>query len=373
MPCPTFGALQYCAQLAALLAVGSCSFGQNPDLPEERTTLLTSFAEDMLFPRYERTFDALGALELASEELCADASNARLDVAKRAWDTARSAWKESEVFAFGPYKKEPLRLGPKIDSWPVRPESIDELLDGDGVITTEVLSNSGVFLRGFPVLEYLLYTGDPDVTSAFASDSRRCEYLIAATSDAQSTIGELRAAWSTAGGNYVGSFAAADVYPGEFDDSLDALSEVVDRLGFTAENAHAEKLTPALGAGSPTGPDATLVESQFSGRATSDIADSLRGIEALFYGDLEGTDGALGLNTYLAFYGHNFDEELRVLLNEAHSSLSAIGLPLGQAIRDQPFAVQTAIESLKDVQRFLQGTVTPALNFSVGFNDTDGD
>ena len=34
-----------------------------------------------------------------------------------------------EILKFGPYIEEPYRLGPKIDFWPVRPHTIDEMLN----------------------------------------------------------------------------------------------------------------------------------------------------------------------------------------------------------------------------------------------------
>ncbi len=357
------------ALAVCLFAAASCSFGKNPDLPKERELLLSSLAEHVLLPRYQATIDGLDALLATSEQFCAAPSEILIRTARTEWLAARNPWKESEVFAFGPYKNEPLRLGPKIDSWPARPDSIEALIDSEVDITPELLAESGVFLRGFPVIEYILFANDLDLEFAGTS---RCDYLVAATKDLRSSVTQLQDAWLADGGNYIGQFATPDETGGEFDDSVEALSEVVDRLGFTAENAHAEKLTPALGLESVSGPDTTLLESRFSATAIADIKSNLYGIEAVFYGDLSQSSDAIGLNHYLYFLGHEFDLQLRELLDNAHAALDAVGQP-NAAIEASSLRVSAAIESLKELQRFLQSEVTKGLNFSVGFNDTDGD
>ncbi len=351
----------------ALVALAACSFGANPDLPKERELVLTSFVEDMLLPRYRETLGGLDTLLTRSTQYCEDPTPGRLRDVQQAWRVARAPWKQTELFAFGPYKDEPLRLGPKIDSWPARPDSIEALIVAEENITAALLAESGVFLRGFPVIEYLIFL-DSDILE-FA-DPKRCDYLIAATIDLQATVGQLHDAWSADGGNYLGQLVALSG-TGDFDDSLEALSEVVDRLGFTAENLHAEKLTPALGAESVSGPDKTLMESRYSANSIEDITNNLLGIEALYFGD-PAQPGSLGLNDYLHFHGHDFDDALRALLASAHAALAAIP-SLEDAIDAAPEDVSDAIEALKELQRFLQGEVTRGLDFTVGFNDTDGD
>lgn len=132
------------ALAAGLLALASCSFGQNPDLPKERELLLTSLAKHVLLPRYQATLDGLEALLSSSTGFCDSPTSALLQSARANWRIARDPWKQSEVFAFGPYKNEPLRLGPKIDSWPARPESIEEFIATEPDITPELLASSGV-------------------------------------------------------------------------------------------------------------------------------------------------------------------------------------------------------------------------------------
>jgi len=351
----------------SLLALAACSFGRNPDLPKEREVVLTSFVEDMLLPRYQETLGGLDTLLASSMQYCEAPTPGRLRDVQQAWRIARAPWKQTEVFAFGPYKNEPLRLGPKIDSWPARPDSIEALIVAEENITAEILADSGVFLRGFPVIEYLIFLGSDNLEFA---DPKRCDYLLAATLDLQRTVGQLHDAWSADGGNYQAQFVTPDG-TGDFDDSLEALSEMVDRLGFTAENLHAEKLTPALGAESVSGPDKTLMESRYSANSIDDISNTLLGIEVLFFGD-PAQPGSLGLNYYLHFHGHDFDESLRGLLASAQVTLAAMP-SLEFAIDSSPKDVSAAIEALKELQRFLQGEVTRGLDFTVGFNDTDGD
>ena len=361
-----------CALAGALVTMMGCSFGQNPDLGEERRLVLTSWAEQVLFPRYRATLDGLQELGEASERLCEAPSAVRLGEARAAWATARHPWKQTEVFAFGPYKNEPLRLGPKIDAWPSRPDTIEALLADAAEIDAELLGNAGVFLRGFPVVEYLLYAPGEGPVAAFAAGSRRCDYLRAATDDLTTTVGALLDAWLPSGGNYLAEFAEA-APGGEFDSTLDAMSELVGRLGFTAENMHSAKLTPPLGTESGSGPDPSLAESHFSDRSLDDLRDNLLGIEALYFGDSAEFGESLGVNYYLHFLGHNFDRDMRSSLDAAYLAIDQIEGPLTVAIVEDAEAVEALIAATREVQRFLQGEVTSGLKFTVGFNDSDGD
>jgi len=134
--------------LVALMLTASCT---PTDL---RRKVLRSWGEDLLLPLYVQ-FDArLGELAVRIEALCSTPTEETLALAREGWWNARAPWKQAEVFAFGPFSEEPLRLGPKIDFWPARPENADEVLAGSDPITAETF---GAASKGLPIVEYLLY------------------------------------------------------------------------------------------------------------------------------------------------------------------------------------------------------------------------
>ena len=111
-------------------------------------------------PSYEEFAAEADAMATASAALCCRAERGRPRASPQAWWRAQGAWKRSEVFAFGPYREFPLRLGPQIDFWPARTEQVEELIAGDAELSAEALSSLGASARGMPVVEYLLYAPD---------------------------------------------------------------------------------------------------------------------------------------------------------------------------------------------------------------------
>jgi predicted lipoprotein len=325
---------------------------------------MQSWGDDFLLPTYADVHDRTVELEAASATLCAEPSAEHLTAAQQAWTDARAPWKRTEVFAFGPYKEEPLRLGPKIDAWPVRPASVQAVLDGDLELTPEVIDGLGVYSRGFPAIEYLLFA--IDVTA----EPRGCAYLLAVTANLSAEVAALRDAWAPDGGDYLAELTGAGKTSAAFDTLPEALGEVVNRMGFTAENIHVDKLGRPVGATSGDGsPQPELAESQFSGRSVTDILDNLDGIERLFFG----AGAAPGLTTYLHKRGFRFDVEMQGALGLARLALGGIELPLVDAVGADPGPVIAAMDRVTDLQILLQTEIIPALSLTVGFNDVDGD
>lgn len=340
------------------------------EVDDARRDLLQSWGDDVLLPTYDDVYARAGELHDAAVDVCADPDQPALDAARDAWMAARGPWKRTEIFAFGPYKEEPLRLGPKIDAWPARPDTVDEILADDIELTEQAVDSFGVYARGFPAIEYLLFQPDIDVLAELVATPRRCEYVVAASANLVAEVGELRDAWDPVAGDYLAQLTGAGKTSTEFDTLPDALGEVVNRMGFTAENIHVDKLGRPAGVTSGDGtPQPELAESQFSGRSIDDVRDNLTGIDILYFGD----EASLGLRGYMAKRGYYFDTDMRARLDAADAALTAIDGTLLEAIVDDRDAVLEAIDRVTDLQELLQTEVIPALSLTVGFNDVDGD
>jgi len=353
------------ALAASSLTCAPTSQGEDP-----RRKLLQSWGENVVLPLYRDFETATVVLDTRAGELCAGASPASLAAAQDAWWAARAPWKAAEVFAFGPYKDEPLRLGPKIDFWPGRPESVEMILYGTAPITAASIETAGAAAKGLPAIEYLLYEPGADLVGQFSTFPRRCEYLRALTADLVKRATEMREAWDPAHGNYLGELVEAGRGSTSYSTLQMALGEVVNRMGFTVENIRAEKLGKPLGTTSGGSPQPDKAESRWSGRSLEDIRDNLRGIEQLYF--VGETEEQPGLDFYLRERG-SFGATMRARLDGAHAALNAIDVPLTQAVVDQPDRVQAAIDRLGELQRFIQVDVIDALGLTVGFNDNDND
>lgn len=335
---------------------------------EPRRELLESWGNYVILPGYRDVETAARALDERAKAFCAAPSADALASVQDAWWKARAPWKRSEVFAFGPYRELPWRLGPRIDSWPARAESIDEVLAASDPIRGDGL---GTFQKGLPAIEYLIYEPSAGVLGAYQATPRRCEYLTAITSDLVEGARAMVHAWDPAGEDYLGELTRAGSGSQAFSSLQLALGEVVNRMAFTLENIRAEKLNRPLGRKADGTPQPDTAESRFSGRSLEDIRDNLRGIELVYFGT--GEPGSQGLNVLLRDRSIDFDADFRAKMDASRAALDAITKPLTLAVVDEPGAVSTANERLRDLQRLVQVDILNTLSLTPSFNDNDGD
>jgi predicted lipoprotein len=355
----------------ALCACALCGCGEAAaPSGDQRLALLASQGEVVILPQYEDFAREAAGLEERAEALCAAPDAAGLERARGAWGAARGAWKRTEVFAFGPTAEEPLRLGPKIDAWPAREDTIAETLAAPGAIDLEKV---GVYARGLPVIEALLYSPGVDVVSSLsgAEGARRCEYLVALTADLRQSAEALRDAWHPERGGYLLLLTSPSA-SGPFLGPQEALGELVNRMAFTVENIRSNKLNTPLGKKGDGTPDPSLVESRFSARSLDDIRDNLAGLEAIYtgrYGERQG----LGLRDYASGRGLDFDAAFFGHLEASRGALDAIPGTLGEAVVASPDKVEAAVVALRELQVLIQSDIIGALGLAQTFNDNDGD
>lgn len=338
-------------------ALAACSI---TEIPDRRRALLQSWGNDFLLARYAETASDAKVLQERARAMTDDPSPERLDATRGAWQSARAPFKRTELFAFGPYTEEPLRLGPQIDFWPARPDSVEAIASGtDALPSAERLGSA---TKGFPAIEYLLY-GTEDPVSDFSASARRGEYLVLLTSDLALQVKAMHDAWDPDHDDFLAELVQAGrtsaLYP-----SLDrALGEIVNRMGFLVENIRHDKLGKPLGDSAGGTPQPSLCESRFSGRSIGDVLDNLSGLEQIY----------LGLDAYLEERGQHLAHRFHTALAEGRSALHAIPEPLTQALENAPETVRNAIDRLEDLELLIQVDVIHALSLTVGFNDNDGD
>jgi predicted lipoprotein len=350
----------------ALAAVGCSSEGA----PDTRRELLERWSVELIVPLYA-DFEARSQVLASSlDALCAAPSDATLATARGAWTAAREPLKRAEVFAFGPYSRPEFRIGPKIDSWPARPETVEEWIAGTDPVDPATLATLGVFHKGLPVIEYFLYAPEASAPAEL-SVPRRCEYLRSAGAELVSRAREIHLAWAPEGGDFATQLSGAGRTSTAWRSLRDAFSEVVNRMGFTLENVRRDKLGRPLGdmTGGQAVPDEA--ESRFSGRSIQDILDNLAGIEVLYFGDP--ARNLPGVSTYAVERGQSFDARFRSAVDAARAALEAVDVPLTEAVTTEAERVREAAARLGELQTLIQVDLISALGLSLSFNDNDGD
>jgi predicted lipoprotein len=374
----------------ALLMLG-CAPTQ---IPDKRRELLQTWGDSFVLAELADVAQASRALDSKRVKLCEEPSPAALAEAQQAWQLVRGRWKHFEIFAFGPATEPPLRLGPQIDFWPVRPAQIDAALSEQRFARTLLAAE-----KGLPAIEYLLFGPErallaqahapvrdagvdggnsaADAGQAPSADAgsgltignaERCAYLQTLLRDLIADVTRLRRAWDPEHDGYLLELTRAGSGSETFDTLQMALGEVVGRMAYLVEAIRVDKLERPLGA-SERDIQPEKVESPFSRRTLADIVDNLRGIEGVYFGQR----GAPGLGHYLAARGKPFDARMRHALQRSMAAVEAIEEPFEEALTLRRDRIEEALERLAELQRLIQVDIVGALSLSLQFNDNDGD
>ncbi len=299
---------------------------------------------------------------------------------RRAWERARSEWKKADAFAFGPYRDQPWRIGPKLDSYPVRAATVDAFFV-NGELDAGTLASQGTRVRGLPVMEYLLYApGSAEATlSAFEGEAGRlrCNYLQALGSDTHALAIEMTEAWRD---TYADEVKLAGSGSESFERLHDALSEIVNRMVFAIENLRLMKVGKPAGLGEDGEALPELFESLFSDRAREDAHDALLGVWQVYSGRLwpDGFDGDVaaerdrGIRGTVLWRGPELDEAVVSEFEAAFGALDESDSFIA-VVAEDPTRLEPVYEALRQLQLTFGVDVAAALGVTVTFNDTDGD
>ncbi len=352
--------------VGVMSAMACLSSTSSENRPQE---VLVSMADTIIAPRFDTLTVTAQQMQVDVAQLCETPTNTSLENARTAWRATRSAWRQIEPFFFGPHSRIPTRYGRVLDFWPVREGKIDELIESEDELSGEILSNKGAVVRGIPALEYVLFGGPSASLVGGANGDRVCLVAASMAEDIHGLSVALRDQWLKAPDAYIDVLKTPEI--GEFMDVRGALSEVVNRMGFTIENMRVDRLGTPLGdkVGGQLMPD--LVESRYSDHSLEDLRQVLVTIETLFQGS--GTEGSYGLIDMPRIQGRqDIIDAFQQALASARAALSAIPEPLKDNL-DQTEVVRTAYDRLGDLQRVIQGDVINVLGLSLAFNDADGD
>lgn len=348
-----------------LVALAGVACSATPTGEDKRRTWIAGLGEDVLLERYDEFVTACLELDERVGELCDAPSDATLDAAREAYGAAREPWKRNEVFDFGPYIAGPHRYGPTLDFWPVRPSSIEAVLNDPDAVAGSA-DALGADERGLPVLDFLLFERGSDAFEA----GTRCAYAKILSEDLVALSRGIRDAWDPSSGDYLGAMLRSGEGDGAFDDIALAFGEVLNHLGFAVANARKKRLADPLGGGDRPDPDA--VESRFSGRSLDDVRDILRGVEDVCFTPVGAEARSLGDLLELA-NRPDLPRKLRAALGAGRAALDAVPEPLALAVVESPGSVEHAIAELAPLERLLSADVVGAFGRPAAFGGTDGD
>lgn len=312
--------------------------------------VIQNYASTVIYNTYRDLADRAVMLNNAIIKFRFDKTAGNLAAARQHWVNTRRPWEQSEAFLFGPVDTE--GLDPAMDSWPVNAVDLQNLLDSDTVLTAALASGFNDDLKGFHVIEFLLYgIGGNKTNSDFTE--RELQYLGAIAEVLMNDTERLAQAWSPNGGNFLAKFAQAGSDTSVYDSEKAALQEMIENIIGIADELRRFKLEE------PTRTrDATKVESQFSFNSRADFMDNVRAIRNAYTGNYLTSEGP-GLNALVKATNPALDTKINEQIEAALVAIDAIPQPFADSILNNPESVQNAIRVVSTLLVTLSNELLP--------------
>jgi putative iron-regulated protein len=344
---------------------GGGGTGQGPSA-EAMQEVVDAYAANAL-TAYGLALDGALTLQDAVVAFVAAPSDDTLADARAAWNLARPAYLQTEVFRFygGPIDDEEDGPEGRINGWPLDEAYIDYVVDADGEpiegglvnlpeempsITQEAIAEANEvggeknLSAGFHAIEFLLWGQDlsetgpgdrpfTDYTTA-PNAERRGLYLTEVTALLVADLESVEHGWKPGSGDhqhYVDTFVA--------DDPTVSLTKIVTGMGsLSGAELTSERMNNAF-----QERDQEEEHSCFSDTTHVDHLNDLQGIENVYLGTWNGADGP-GIDQLVAEVDPDLDARMKADLAAAKAAIEAIPQPFDQAIQDDA-AGRPAIEA----------------------------
>lgn len=312
--------------------------------------VIQNYAGNVVYNTYRDLADRAEKLNAAVSQLRLEPTDEFLAIAQQHWVATRRPWEQSEAFLFGPV--DTAGLDPAMDSWPVNSVDLQNVLDSDTALNVEVVSAFNDDLKGFHVIEFLLFGENSSKTSAELTE-RELMYLGAVAGVLANDTRALAQAWSPNDGNFLAQFAQAGAGSSTYTSESAALEEIVNGLIGIAGELASVKLEEPQRIG-----DATLAESQFSFNSRADFMDNVRGIRNVYTGNYLLSEGP-GINALVRSADPDLDETINNQIEAAIAAIDAIPQPFFDSILSAE--VQEAINAVNALLVTLSNRLSTAV------------
>ncbi|QOJ22794.1 MAG: hypothetical protein HRU78_03290 [Gammaproteobacteria bacterium] len=324
-----------------------------PSVPTEIPSVqqvIQNYARNVIFNTYIDLAEQTKLLRAAILELQLETTAKNLHQAQNAWRNARRPWEQSEAFLFGP--AETLDLDPALDSWPINATDIQNIIDSTTPLTTETVSAFEPTLKGFHVIEYLLF-GSKNNKAASELTAREMAYLISAATALSNDAQMLADAWNPNAGNFLAEFSKAGAGSATYPSLASAVQEMLEGMIGIADEVGTGKLSRPL-----AGRDPSLTESQFSANSITDFINNIRSIRNVYTGTYLLSEGP-GLNALVKSINPALDEAINNQIEKTIAAIYAIPQPFTESIISNADSVQTAINEAKNLVALLIDQLLP--------------
>ncbi|MAN58759.1 MAG: peptidase M75 superfamily protein [Flavobacteriaceae bacterium] len=339
----------------------------------DRSAMLVNWADNIIIPAYLNFGGTTQALESAVASFTQNPSEATLQEARSAWQTAYIAFQQVSMFDIGP--AETVFFRNRLNTYPANTTEIEDFIASG---TYDLSLPSTMDAQGFPAMDYLLYgLGETDSEivafySTNASATNYTNYLVNLAQIANSLTASVVANWNT---GYRDTFVS---------NSGGSASASVDKLA-NDYVFYYEKALRAGKIGIPAGVFSNLplpgnVEAFYKKDFSRQLAlTSLQAAQDFFNGKhFAGNQTGKSFKSYLDYLNTiKNGEDLALLINaqfeDARAALNLL---------DENFVAQIEIDNSKMLNAFdelqrnvilLKVDMLQALDVNVDYIDADGD
>ncbi|PPI85852.1 hypothetical protein KEHDKFFH_00595 [Marinobacter maroccanus] len=279
-------------------------------------------------------------------------SRARLE---RAWLDAFLAWQRVRFVDFGPVENN--NLSWQFQFWPDPKNLIARkaayLIGSDKPITTQVISQSGVAVQGFPMMEYLLFDQQLNAGDNALPAARTCELLTNVATHVKSNSDELRAGWQAFRPHYL---------------ETDQYRDTTIRAGMaTLEIMEERRLARPMGLRGNGKRNPYITDAWRSGNTPMTVEATVDGLRQFFLP---------GLAALLEAKGESgLAERIRKQFGEVQQNFPGAHLPMATALNEEgQFRVlQSLYVDISQLTTLVNDQAAVALGVVRGFNSSDGD
>ena len=137
---------------------------------EQKSQMLTNWADNFIIPNYQNLSNKLSELETSVAAFNATPNNETLEATRVSWLEAYKSWQHVEMFNIGPAEQTYYHL--KMNVYPASTENIDALISSGNFSN---LDNAPYYsAQGFPAMDYLLFgvaEDDASLVNLYKSNS----------------------------------------------------------------------------------------------------------------------------------------------------------------------------------------------------------
>lgn len=334
--------------------------------------VLKSYTNNTVIKTYNLLADKALEFQAACEELKASKTDANVRIAAEKWIEARKYWELSEAFLYGP--AEYYALDPRIDSWPLDKNKLDQELarDMSDVDAGYVRDHYGVNLIGFHAAEYVIFR-DGQGRSASDISNNELIYLVAVAEVLAQDCIRLEASWSSSvsaekkhileeaeleiSSNFGTEMINAGSAGSRFRTPQQAVREIVTGCETIADEVGNEKIADPYETG-----NVLRVESWYSWNSLTDFVDNIYSIQNAYLGGVEGYRSGTSLSDYVKSKNTALDTKIIHAIDNAIAKINAIPAPFRDQLNnpgsaDAIEAAMSACNALLDQLSLIDGVI----------------